>query len=210
MKSTTQRWAKGLYLVSTPIGNLADMSFRAVEALKQADAIICEDTRMTRKLCAYYAVKTPLKSYHDHSTDAERARIMDMLRQGQRVALVSDAGTPMVSDPGYKLVGLCVAEGIDVIPVPGANAVLPGLQLSALPCDRFYFGGFLPAKAKARQDVLRGVRDMPVTMVFYETAARIRAALTDIDAILGGGLWPSCAKSPNSMKRPCAAARRTS
>lgn len=185
MKSTTQRWDKGLYLVSTPIGNLADISFRAVEALKQADVIICEDTRMTRKLCAYYAIKTPLRPYHDHTTDAERARILEMLREGKRVALVSDAGTPMVSDPGYKLVSLCAAEEIDVIPVPGANAVLPGLQLSALPCDRFYFGGFLPAKAKARQDTLREVKDMPVTMVFYETATRIKAALTDIASVLG-------------------------
>ncbi|GEM_PF-5167 len=185
MKSTSQRWNKGLYLVSTPIGNLSDITFRAVEALKQADVILCEDTRMTRKLCGYYAVKTPLRAYHDHSTDEDRAKILALLQGGQRVALVSDAGTPMISDPGYKLVQHCVEAGITVIPVPGANAVLPALQLSALPTDRFYFGGFLPHKTKARCDVLGAVRDVDATLVFYETATRMKAALGDVVTALG-------------------------
>lgn len=185
MKSTSQHWRKGLYLVSTPIGNLADISFRAVEALKHVDAIFCEDTRVTRKLCQYYNIKTPLFPYHDHSSDKDRNAIIERLKNGDNLALVSDAGTPMISDPGYKLVQLCEAENIDVLPISGANAVLPALQMSALPTDCFCFAGFLPNKTKARQDKLFTFKDYASTLVFYESVPRLKACLKDVLSVLG-------------------------
>lgn len=187
MESRPQRWDKGLYLVPTPIGNLSDMSYRAVEALRIADTVLCEDTRVTKKLCAYYDIDTALMSYHDHSDDAMRDKIIGLLETGKMIALVSDAGTPMISDPGYKLVRLCGQKDIKVIALPGANAVLPGVQLSTFPTDRFYFGGFLPAKAGERSAVLQGnMASMAhITQCYYESPKRLMACLGsihDIDA----------------------------
>ena len=185
MKSTSQHWRKGLYLVSTPIGNLADMSFRGVEALKYVDAIFCEDTRVTRKLCQYYSIKTPLFPYHDHSSDKDRDNIIERLKNGENLALVSDAGTPLISDPGYKLVQKCAEAEIAILPIAGANAVLPALQMSALPTDCFCFAGFLPSKTKARQDKFSGFKDYSVTLVFYESVPRLKACLKDMQMVLG-------------------------
>jgi 16S rRNA (cytidine1402-2'-O)-methyltransferase len=185
MKSSTQRWDQGLYLVSTPIGNLADMTFRAVEALRVVDMIFCEDTRVTKKLCQYYDIKTPLKPYHDHSDDAKRQNIIDLLKDGQKIALVSDAGTPMISDPGYKLVLSCVQNGLKVIPLPGANAVLPAIQLSGFPTNAFFFGGFLPSKTQERTSVLQEhiARYKETTLCYYESPKRLKATLKDIKNI---------------------------
>lgn len=185
MKSSTQRWDQGLYLVPTPIGNLADMSYRAVDVLSQVDVIFCEDTRTTKKLCAYYDIATPLKAYHDHSDSHIRKSITDKLLSGQSVALVSDAGTPLISDPGYKLVRECIALNVRVIPLPGANAVLPALQMAGFPTDRFMFGGFLPHKTQERQSLLQDVlqRYADMTLSFYESPKRLLACLHDIAQI---------------------------
>ncbi|QQG36951.1 MAG: 16S rRNA (cytidine(1402)-2'-O)-methyltransferase [Micavibrio aeruginosavorus] len=176
----------GLYLVSTPIGNLRDITLRALEVLAAVDAIACEDTRMTGKLLEAHGIKAPrLIVYNDHSADRERTGILDMLAQGKRVALVSDAGTPLISDPGYKLVRDAQDLGLNVTSLPGANALLTALQLSALPTDRFSFLGFLPAKEKARQDVLKEWRDVPGTLVAYETGPRLIDSLSDMTRVLG-------------------------
>lgn len=185
MKSSTQRWDKALYLVPTPIGNLADMSFRAIEALKTVDIIYCEDTRITGKLCQYYDISTPLKPYHDHSDDRVKRDIIQRLGKGERVALVSDAGTPMISDPGYKLVKECIQNGQKVIAIPGANAVLPALQMSTFPTDKFFFGGFLPSKKQERQDMITDqLRAFENTcLVYYESPKRLLSSLAMISDI---------------------------
>ncbi len=135
---------QGLYLVSTPIGNLRDITLRALDVLADADAVLCEDSRVTGKLMQAYNLKKKLIVYNDHSSDTDRAAIMDRLEQGEMLALVTDAGTPLLSDPGFKLVQAALAGGLKIIPVPGASALLPALQLGALPTDRFLFAGFLP------------------------------------------------------------------
>lgn len=179
--------AAGLYLVSTPIGNLRDITLRALEVLGQVDAIACEDTRMTGKLLDAHGIKAPkLIIYNDHSADQARKGVLDMLAQGKRVALVSDAGTPLISDPGYKLVRDAQDLGLTVTSLPGANALLTALQLSAQPTDKFSFLGFLPPKEKARQDVLKEWRAVPGTLVTYETGPRLLACLQDMAKILGG------------------------
>ncbi|MCM2343130.1 MAG: 16S rRNA (cytidine(1402)-2'-O)-methyltransferase [Alphaproteobacteria bacterium] len=178
--------APGLYLVSTPIGNLRDITLRALEVLAAVDAVACEDTRMTGKLLEAHGIKAPkLIIYNDHSADRERSGILNMLAQGQRVALVSDAGTPLISDPGYKLVRDAQDLGLNVTSLPGANALLTALQLSAQPTDKFSFLGFLPPKEKARQDVLKEWRAVPGTLVTYETGPRLIAALSDMAKVLG-------------------------
>lgn len=178
--------APGLYLVSTPIGNLRDITLRALEVLAAVDAVACEDTRMTGKLLDAHGIKAPkLIIYNDHSADRERTGILDMLAQGKRVALVSDAGTPLISDPGYKLVRDAQDLGLNVTSLPGANALLTALQLSAQPTDKFSFLGFLPPKAKARQDVLKEWRGVPGTLVTYETGPRLIDSLSDMAAVLG-------------------------
>lgn len=176
----------GLYIVATPIGNLRDITLRALEVLGAVDAIACEDTRMTGKLLAAHGISAPkLIIYNDHSADRERKGLLDMLVQGKRVALVSDAGTPLISDPGYKLVRDAQDLGLNVTSLPGANAVLTALQLSALPTDKFSFLGFLPAKSKARQDMLKEWRAVPGTLVMYETGPRLIDSLSDMAAVLG-------------------------
>jgi 16S rRNA (cytidine1402-2'-O)-methyltransferase len=177
--------APGLYLVATPIGNLADITLRALEVLKGADLVACEDTRVTGKLLAHYGIATRLAAYHDHSGPAAREALLARLRGGARVALVSDAGTPLVSDPGYKLLRAAAEEGIAVFPVPGPSAALAALQVSALPPDRFLFAGFLPPKAGARQSAIAELAAVPATLVLFETAPRLAACLADLAAGLG-------------------------
>ncbi len=177
----------GLYLIATPIGNLRDITLRALEVLAEVDVVACEDTRMTGKLLEMHGVKAPrLIVYNDHNADASRKGILDMLAQGKRIALVSDAGTPLISDPGYKLVRDAQDLGFNVTSLPGANALLTALQLSAQPTDKFSFLGFLPAKEKARQDVLKEWRAVPGTLVTYETGPRLIDSLRDMALVLGG------------------------
>lgn len=177
----------GLYLISTPIGNLRDITLRALEVLAAVDVIACEDTRMTGKLLEAHSIKPArLIVYNDHNADASRKGILDMLAQGKRIALVSDAGTPLISDPGYKLVRDAQDMGFRVTSLPGANALLTALQLSGQPTDKFSFLGFLPARAKARQDVLKEWRAVPGTLVAYETGPRLIDSLSDMAQVLGG------------------------
>lgn len=177
--------APGLYLVATPIGNLRDISLRALEVLAGADLVLCEDTRMTGKLLQAHSIKNKMDVYNDHTADRMRGHVLEALAQGRRIALVSDAGTPLISDPGYKLVRDAQDLGLAVTAVPGANAVLTALQLSGLPTDKFCFLGFLPPKEKARCDVLREWAEAPGTLVIYETAPRLVESLADMAKILG-------------------------
>ncbi len=175
----------GLYLVSTPIGNLGDITLRALDILASCDRVICEDTRVSGKLLSHFGIKKPLIPYNDHNAGRQRESLLKMLRGGQALALISDAGTPLISDPGYKLVQECLKETIPVTSLPGANAVLPALQLSGLPGDSFCFLGFLPAKQTARRKYLAGWKSVPSTLVAYETAPRLADSLKDIAEILG-------------------------
>lgn len=176
----------GLYLVATPIGNLRDMTLRAIEVLNGVDLILCEDTRVSGKLMQAHGIKDKkLDVYNDHSADRMRPRVLRMIAEGQRVALISDAGTPLISDPGYKLVRDAQDLGLSVTSLPGANAVLTAMQLSGLPTDKFSFIGFLPPKEKARRDVLGEWASVPSTLVCYETAPRLIASLKDMLAVLG-------------------------
>jgi len=175
----------GLYLVATPIGNLRDVSLRALEILAAADVIACEDTRVTRKLTAHYAIATPLTPYHDHNAATALPKLMARLADGASVALVSDAGTPLVSDPGYRLVRAAQAAGHPVTTAPGASAVLAALAVAGLPTDRFFFEGFLPAKEAARRSRIAALAAIPATLVLFETGPRLAAALADLAAGLG-------------------------
>lgn len=175
----------GLYLVATPIGNLGDITLRALDVLKRADVVACEDTRVTGKLLAHYGIRARLLRYDDHSSDDARAALLDRVRAGESVALVSDAGTPLVSDPGYKLLRAAAEAGMAIVPVPGASAVLAALQVSALPPDRFLFAGFLPAKSAARKKAIAALAAVPATLVFYETGPRLAASLADLAETLG-------------------------
>jgi 16S rRNA (cytidine1402-2'-O)-methyltransferase len=175
----------GLYVVATPIGNLADVSFRALGVLAAADSVLAEDTRVTKTLLAHYGITTPLVAYHEHSNDAVRERMILRIREGQALALVSDAGTPLVSDPGYKLVQAAIAEGLPVTPIPGPSAVLTALVVSGLPTDRFFFEGFLPAKSAARQARLKALAPIPGTLMLFEAPHRLPEMLADAAAILG-------------------------
>ena len=177
--------APGLYLVATPIGNLRDVSLRALEILAAADVIACEDTRVTRKLLSHYGIGTPLTPYHDHNAATARPKLIARLAAGARVALVSDAGTPLVSDPGYRLVRETQAAGHPVTAAPGPSAVLAALSVAGLPTDRFFFEGFLPAKEAARRARIAALARIPATLVFFETGPRLAAVLADLAAGLG-------------------------
>ncbi len=174
-----------LVVVATPIGNLGDITHRAVDSLRDADVIACEDTRVTAKLLSAYDIHTPMLAYHEHNAARVRPQLIERLRQGQVVALVSDAGTPLVSDPGYKLVEALIAEGIPVTAAPGASALLTALVLSGLPSDRFLFAGFLPVKSTARRAEIRSLAAVPATLIFYEAPPRIAKLLEDLLAVLG-------------------------
>ncbi|MDA7949135.1 MAG: 16S rRNA (cytidine(1402)-2'-O)-methyltransferase [Hyphomicrobiaceae bacterium] len=176
----TKPLAPGLYLVSTPIGNLADMSLRALATLARADMIFCEDTRHSRKLLSRFGISTETHAYHEHNAEKERPRIVARIGAGQAVALIADAGTPLVSDPGNKLVRALRDEGLPVFAVPGASAVLAALTSSGLPTDSFCFEGFLPPKSAARRKRLEALKDIPATMIFYEAPQRLAAMLEDL------------------------------
>ncbi|MFM2042705.1 MAG: rRNA ((1402)-2-O)-methyltransferase [Pseudomonadota bacterium] len=176
----------GLYIVATPIGNAGDITLRALDTLKGVDAIACEDTRVTSKLLGRYGIRTTLLPYHDHNAATMRPRILARVAGGQAVALVSDAGTPLISDPGYKLVRDAAAAGLPVTHLPGASAALTALVLSGLPSDRFLFAGFLPSKQGARRTELEGLKPVQATLVLYESAQRLADLLADAADILGG------------------------
>lgn len=177
--------APGLYLVSTPIGNLADISLRALATLARADMVFCEDTRHSRKLFSHFGIPRELDAYHDHNAAKERPRIIARLRAGQSVAMISDAGTPLISDPGNKLVREARESGVAVYAVPGASAALAALASAGLPTDRFFFEGFLPPKQTARRKRLDALKFVPGTLVFYEAPSRLEAMLEDLAEILG-------------------------
>jgi 16S rRNA (cytidine1402-2'-O)-methyltransferase len=174
-----------LYLVGTPIGNLEDITLRALRTLKDVDLIACEDTRQTMKLLNHYGIEKPTISYHEHNELTRAAELVVHLERGDNIAMVSDAGMPGVSDPGYRLVALAVRHHIRVVPIPGASAFLSALVASGLPTDSFHFGGFLPAKEGARRTVLEAVRTSPRTEIFYEAPHRVVETLRDIVDILG-------------------------
>jgi 16S rRNA (cytidine1402-2'-O)-methyltransferase len=174
-----------LYLVGTPIGNLEDITLRALRVLKDVDLIACEDTRHTAQLLSHYAISKATVSYHEHNELTRAAELIVHLERGDNIAVVSDAGMPGVSDPGYRLVALAVRHHIRVVPVPGATAFLSALVASGLPTDSFHFGGFLPAKAGARRTALEAIRNSPRTEVFYEAPHRIVECIRDIVEVLG-------------------------
>jgi len=175
----------GLYLVATPIGNLADLSLRALTTLARADVIYCEDTRHSRTLMAHYAIDTPMKPYHEHNAAAQRAYVLADLSAGRAVALISDAGTPLISDPGFKLVRAAAAAGHTVVAIPGASATLTALTVAALPTDAFFFAGFLPPREGARRSRIKELARVPGTLVFFEAPTRVAATLNDLEAVLG-------------------------
>jgi 16S rRNA (cytidine1402-2'-O)-methyltransferase len=174
-----------LYLVGTPIGNLEDMTFRAVRILQGVDAIAAEDTRHTGKLLQHFQISTPQVSYHDHNRVSRSAELMDRLQRGQAIALVTDAGMPGISDPGYELVKSCAEQGIPVVPIPGPTAAIAALTASGLPTDRFVFEGFLPAKPRDRRAHLETLKPESRTLIFYEAPHRLRQTLQDLAEALG-------------------------
>lgn len=174
-----------LYLVPTPIGNLEDMTFRAIRMLKEAHVIAAEDTRQTKKLCNYFEIETPVMSYHEHNKEVSGRKILDLLQDGKTVALVSDAGMPCISDPGYDVVVEALAERYHVIPLPGANAALTALIASGLETKNFYFYGFLPRNKKERKTELETLRYVPSTMMFYEAPHRLSDTLSSMLEVLG-------------------------
>lgn len=179
------KYLSGLYIVSTPIGNSKDITLRALSILRRANLVACEDTRVTAKLFAIHEITAPLMSYHDYNADQARPRLIAALKQGQIVALVSDAGTPLISDPGYKLIKMCFEEGIYVTCAPGPCSVIAALTLSALPTNSFYFAGFPPAKSSARQEFFSTLSGVPGTLIFFESARRLKESLSDMGKVLG-------------------------
>ena len=177
--------APGLYLVATPIGNLADITLRALEVLAGVDVIACEDTRVTRKLTERYGIATPLTPYHEHNAAEARPKLLARLAAGQAVALVSDAGTPLISDPGYKLARAAQDAGYPVTAIPGASSVLTALSVAGQPTDRFFFEGFLPARQAARQKRIAALAAVPATLVLFESGQRLTATLADLAQELG-------------------------
>ncbi|MBR0851223.1 16S rRNA (cytidine(1402)-2'-O)-methyltransferase [Bradyrhizobium diazoefficiens] len=177
--------APGLYLVATPIGNLGDITLRALETLAGVEFIACEDTRITRRLTERYAIAAQLKPYHEHNAEAARPKILEALAQGGAVALVSDAGTPLISDPGFKLVREVCAAGHSVYALPGPSSVLAALSVAALPTDRFFFEGFLPAKSAARRSRLAELARIDATLVMFESGNRVQDTLAELAEIMG-------------------------
>lgn len=174
-----------LYIVATPIGNLNDITMRAIETLKQVDLIACEDTRTSAKLLNYYNISTPTIAYHEHNADSQTAKLIEKLQQGQSIALISDAGTPLVSDPGFRLVKAAHEQQIGVVPIVGACAMIAALSTAGLPSDRFSFLGFLPAKTHGRKQTLAEYQDRSETLIFYEAPHRIVESLSDMVEIFG-------------------------
>lgn len=174
-----------LLIVATPIGNLDDMVPRAVQALQSVELIAAEDTRHSARLLQHFSISTPMKAYHDYSSEQASSHLIERLKSGQRIALISDAGTPLISDPGYKLVAMAREAGIKVTPIPGACALIAALCASGLPTDRFRFEGFLPAKSGKREAVLKQLADAEETAIFYESPHRIIHSLEDFHRVLG-------------------------
>src|SRR5271168_2759735 len=175
----------GLYVTATPIGHARDVTLRALDVLKGCDVIAAEDTRVTSKLLAIYGIAKPLVAYNDHNAARERPRLLARLKAGQCVALVSDAGTPLVSDPGFKLVREAIAEDLHVEAIPGASALLTALVLAGLPSDRFLFAGFMPTRSGERRNVLAELKSIPASLVFFESPNRLRESLADMSDVLG-------------------------
>jgi 16S rRNA (cytidine1402-2'-O)-methyltransferase len=174
-----------LVIVATPIGNLSDISPRALEALRTADLIACEDTRHTLKLLNHFGIQQPLVSYHDFNEEKKAAELGEKIRSGSTIALVSDAGTPAISDPGYRLVRYCREHGLTVLSIPGPNAAVTALAASGLPSDEFFFAGFLPPKRTARREKIESLRSVSSSLIFYEAPHRVEEALADLQEILG-------------------------
>ncbi len=174
-----------LYLVATPIGNLEDITYRAVRTLREADLIACEDTRHTRMLLDHYGITRPVVSYHEHNESTRSEELVAKMQSGASVALVSDAGMPLVSDPGYRVVTTAIREGIRVVPIPGPSALVAAAAGSGLATDAFYFGGFLPAKSGQRVRTLEALRDEAATLIFYEAPHRIVETLGDVESVMG-------------------------
>lgn len=190
MAAEDQPLAPGLYLVATPIGNLEDITLRALRVLRTADRIACEDTRQTQKLLNHFGITTPTTSLHEHNEAAKTPELLAALREGGRIAVVSDAGMPGISDPGMQIAAAAIAEGVAVYPVPGANAALSALVASGLPTEQFLFAGFLPAKAGERRTALEQLRsetDERRTVIFYDAPHRILETLSDMEAVWGAG-----------------------
>jgi 16S rRNA (cytidine1402-2'-O)-methyltransferase len=185
LKAEAEPIRPGLHVVATPIGNLGDISFRALATLAAADTIIAEDTRVAKKLLAHYGIATPLVAYHEHNAEVIRPHLLARLMDGAALALVSDAGTPLISDPGFKLVADSLAQNIEVMSVPGASAVLAALVVAGLPTDRFFFEGFLPPKSAARRARIKELAVIPGTLVFFESPRRVAETLRDLAAVLG-------------------------
>ena len=183
--SLSARLAAGLYVTATPIGNAGDVTLRALDVLARADLVLCEDTRVTAKLFAIHGISAKTAPYHDHNAAEMRPRVLKRLEAGEAIALVSDAGTPLVSDPGLKLVREALEAGHNVTALPGASSVLAALTLAGLPTDRFFFAGFLSAKQEARRKDLAELAAIPATLVFLESANRLEAALADMASALG-------------------------
>jgi len=184
-QSTGCKQEPALYIIATPIGNMEDITFRAVRILQNVDIIACEDTRVTSKLLSHFSITTRTTCYNDHSSGKDREKIIAMIKAGKSVALVSDAGTPLISDPGYKLVRSILDEGLKVTSLPGASSVATALTLCGLPTDRFLFEGFLPQKSGSRQNVLSELKNIKATLVFFESARRLVSSLKDIATIFG-------------------------
>ena len=196
--------APALYLVATPIGNLADISLRALSVLARADLIAAEDTRHSKKLLSHFGIGGATCAYHEHNAERERPRLIARLRAGQSVALISDAGTPLVSDPGYKLVREALDAGIAVVSIPGPSAVLAALTSAGLPTDTFLFAGFLPAKSGPRRARLEELRAAPATLIFFETGPRLAKSLADMADVLGareGAIAKELTKLHESLTR---------
>ena len=184
-QASPRRLSAGLYPVATPIGNLRDITLRALDVLETADLIACEDSRVTRKLLMRYSITTKTIVYNDHNAPRVLPHLIKLLNDGDSLALVSDAGTPLISDPGFKLVEAAISENIPVYPIPGANAAIAGLVASGLPTDSFFFAGFLPPKQGARRTRLKELVRVPGSLVFYESSGRLAASLSDMSDILG-------------------------
>ena len=195
----------GLYVTATPIGNLKDITLRALEVMENADGIYCEDTRVTSKLLNHYGFKTKLHPYHEHNAQSVRPKILDRIEAGDAVVLVSDAGTPLISDPGYKLVKEAHERGVRVTTLPGPSAMVAALTLAGLPTDRFMFAGFTPNKTKARKDFFKPLAGVPTTLVFYEGPSRVAASLADMAEVLGanreGALCREITKAFEEVRR---------
>ena len=175
----------GLYIVATPIGNIRDITLRALDALRSADLILAEDTRISKKILIVYDINSSLLSYHEHNAEKRLPFVLEQLRSGKSVVLISDAGTPLISDPGFKLTRAALKDNIDVFPLPGASAVLAGLVKSGLPSDRFMFAGFLPSKSAARKTILKSFKLIDATLIFFETGPRVLSCLEDMRDELG-------------------------